>query len=185
MSEYRIASRYAKSLLDLADEKGVLEDVNKDMLMFSGLASENRDLVLMLKSPVVAHDKKLAVLNKVFTGKVNELTLAIFQILTKKHREAYLPAIATEFHHQYNVRKGIEEATVTTTFALDAALRKEFEGIVTKISGKKVELTEKVDEKIIGGFVLKIGDRQIDDSLSSKLSALKLKFSQNPYVKEF
>ena len=185
MSEYRIASRYAKSLLDLADEKGVLEDVNKDMLMFSGLASENRDLVLMLKSPVVAHDKKLAVLNKVFTGKVNELTLAIFQILTKKHREAYLPAIATEFHHQYNVRKGIEEATVTTTFALDAALRKEFEGIVAKISGKKVELTEKVDENIIGGFVLKIGDRQIDDSLSSKLSALKLKFSQNPYVKEF
>lgn len=185
MSEYRIASRYAKSLLDLADEKGVLEDVNKDMLMFSELASENRDLVLMLKSPVVAHDKKLAVLNKVFTGKVNELTLAIFQILTKKHREAYLPAIATEFHHQYNVRKGIEEATVTTTFALDAALRKEFEGIVAKISGKKVELTEKVDEDIIGGFVLKIGDRQIDDSLSSKLSALKLKFSQNPYVKEF
>ena len=185
MSEYRIASRYAKSLLDLADEKGVLEDVNKDMLMFSELASENRDLVLMLKSPVVSHDKKLAVLNKVFDGKVNELTLAIFQILTKKHREAYLPAIATEFHHQYNVRKGIEEATVTTTFKLDAKLRKEFEGIVAKISGKKVELTEKIDEKIIGGFVLKIGDRQIDDSLSSKLSALKLKFSQNPYVKEF
>ena len=169
MSEYRIASRYAKSLLDLADEKGVLEDVNKDMLMFSGLASENRDLVLMLKSPVVSHDKKLAVLNKVFDGKVNELTLAIFQILTKKHREAYLPAIATEFHHQYNVRKGIEEATVTTTFKLDAKRRKEFEGIVAKISGKKVELTEKIDEKIIGGFVLKIGDRQIDDSMHSVL----------------
>ncbi len=185
MSEYRIASRYAKSLLDLADEKGVLEDVNKDMLMFSELASENRDLVLMLKSPVVPHSKKLAVLNQVFDGKVHELTLAIFQILTKKQREAYLPAIATEFHHQYNVRKGIEEATITTTFALDAALRKEFEGIVKSISGKKVELTEKIDEKIIGGFVLKIGDRQIDDSLSSKLSALKLKFSQNPYVKEF
>ncbi len=185
MSEYRIASRYAKSLLGLADEQGSLEEVNKDMLMFSELASENRDLVLMLKSPVVPHSKKLAVLNQVFDGKVHKLTMAIFQILTKKQREAYLPAIATEFHHQYNVRKGIEEATITTTFALDAALRKEFEGIVKSISGKKVELTEKIDEEIIGGFVLKIGDRQIDDSLSSKLSALKLKFSQNPYVKEF
>lgn len=185
MSEHRIASRYAKSLLELADEKGVLEDVNKDMQMFSALAAENRDLVLMLKSPVVAHAKKLAVLNKVFEGKVNELTLAIFQILTRKHREQYLPLIALEFHHQYNVRRGIEEATVTTTFALDADLRKEFENIVKSISGKEVELTEKVDKSLIGGFILKIGDRQIDDSLSSKLSALKLKFSQNPYVKEF
>ncbi|MCE7996535.1 MAG: ATP synthase F1 subunit delta [Roseivirga sp.] len=185
MSEHRIASRYAKSLLGLADEKGMLEEVNKDMLMFSQLAEENYEFVLMLKSPVVTHDKKLAILNKVFTGKVNDLTLAIFEILTRKQREAYLPGIATEFHHQYNVRKGVEEATVTTTFKLDAKLRKEFEGIVTQISGKKVELTELVNEDLLGGFVLKIGDRQIDDSISSRLSALKLKFSQNPYVKEF
>lgn len=185
MSELRIASRYAKSLLDLSDEQGALEEVNKDMLLLSKMASENRDLVLMLKSPVVSHDKKLAILNSVFGGKVHELTLAIFRILAKKHREEYLVAIAVEFHHQYNLRKGIEEATVTTTFPLDAALQKEFESIVARISGKKVELTQKVDESIIGGFVLKIGDRQIDDSLSSKLSALKLKFSKNPYVKEF
>lgn len=184
MSEYRIASRYAKSLLDLADEKGALEQVNADMLMFSKLADENRDFVLMLKSPVVSHDKKLAILNEVFTGKVHELTSAIFQILTRKHREAYLPAIAVEFHHQYNVRMGIEEATVTTTFALDDKLRKEFEAIVTKISGKKVELTEQVNEDLLGGFVLKIGDRQIDDSISSRLRALKVKFSQNPYSRE-
>lgn len=185
MSEYRIASRYAKSLLGLADEKGALEEVNKDMLLFSQMAEENRDFVLMLKSPVVTHDKKLNILNAVFTGKVNDLTLAIFQILTRKHREAHLPAIATEFHHQYNVRKGVEEATVTTTFQLDATLRKEFESIVTQITGKKVELTEVVDEDLLGGFILKIGDRQIDDSISSRLSALRLKFSQNPYVKEF
>lgn len=185
MSEFRIASRYAKSLLELADEQGVLEEVNKDMQMFSALSNENRDFVLMLKSPVVGHDKKLAILNQVFKKKVHKLTLAIFEILTRKHREAYLPAIAIEFHHQYNVRKGIEEATVTTTFALDAKLRKEFESIVTKISGKEVELTEQVDESLIGGFVLKIGDRQIDDSVSSRLRALKVKFSQNPYVREF
>ncbi len=185
MSEFRIASRYAKSLLELADEQGVLEDVNTDMLMFSDLVKENRDFELLLKSPVVAHDKKLAILNRVFEGKVHKLTNSIFEILTRKHREAYLPAIAVEFHHQYNVRKGIVEATVTTTFALDDELRKEFESVVKKISGMEVELTEKVDEELIGGFVLKVGDRQIDDSISSRLSALRLKFSQNPYVKEF
>lgn len=185
MSELRIASRYAKSLLSLSEEQGVLEEVNKDMLLFSKMASEHRDLVLMLKSPVLSHDKKLVILNSVFGGKVHELTLAIFRVLTKKHREEYLVAIAVEFHHQYNFRKGIEEATVTTTFPLDADLQKEFEIIVARISGKKVELTQKVDESIIGGFILKMGDRQIDDSLSSKLNTLKLKFSKNPYVKEF
>ena len=125
MSEYRIASRYAKSLLDLSVEKGELEQVNNDMQLLVNLASENRDLVLMLKSPIITHDKKLAVLNKVFTGKVSELTMAFFKILTKKHREAYLVGIAKEFHHQYNAHKGIEEATVTTTFPLNDAFERQ------------------------------------------------------------
>ena len=185
MSEYRIASRYAKSLLGLANEKGQLEEVNKDMLMFSELIEENRDFELLLKSPIVTHGKKLSILKKVFDGKVNDLTLSIFEILTRKHRERHLPAIAAEFHHQYNSFKGVEEATVTTTFALDDDLKKEFEAVIAKISGKGVELTEKVDEDLIGGFILKIGDRQIDDSITARLSALRLKFSQNPYVKEF
>ncbi|KYG76336.1 ATP synthase F1 subcomplex delta subunit [Roseivirga ehrenbergii] len=185
MSEFRIASRYAKSLLELASEQGKLEEVNKDMLLFSEVISENRDFQLFLKNPVVAHDKKLTVLNQVFTGKVSDLTLAIFRILVKKQREAYLAAIATEFHHQYNTHTGVEEATVTTTFPIDADLRNEFKAVVKKISGKEVELTEKIDENLIGGFILKVGDRQIDDSINSRLKALKLKFSQNPYVKEF
>lgn len=185
MSEYRIASRYAKSLLDLAVEKGQLEEVNNDMLMFSNLVQENRDLLLMLKSPIITHDKKLTILNQVFEGKVNDLTLAIFRILTKKHREMYLDQIAVEFHHQYNFNQGIEEATVTTTFALDAKTKAQFVDIVTQISGKKVELTEVIDEELIGGFILRIGDKQIDDSVSSKLKALKLEFSKNLYEKAF
>jgi F-type H+-transporting ATPase subunit delta len=185
MSEYRIASRYAKSLLSLADEQGSLEAVHDDMLLFSQMIEENRDFELLLKSPIIVSSKKLAILNQVFEGKVNDLTIKIFDILTRKKREGYLPAIATEFHHQYNANKSIEEATVTTTFALDDELRKEFESVVAKVSGKNVELTEKIDETLIGGFVLKIGDRQIDDSISARLSALRLKFSQNPYVKEF
>jgi len=184
MSEYRIASRYAKSLLSLADEEGALESVHTDMQMFAELVKENRDFELLLKSPIIMSTKKLAILNLVFKGKVNDLTLKIFDILTKKRREAFLPAIAREFHHQYNFRKGVEEATVTTTFTLDDELREEFKAVITKVSGKDVELTEKVDEALIGGFVIKIGDRQIDDSISARLRALRLKFIQNSYVKE-
>lgn len=185
MSEYRIASRYAKSLLELAVEKDQLEEVNKDMGMLAALCQENRELTLMLKSPIVTHDKKLAILNKLFSGKVNDMSLSIFTILTKKHREAYLPQIAEEFHHLYNVHKGIEEATVTTTFPLDDKTKAEFEKVVQSISKKEVELTEVVDESLIGGFVLKIGDRQIDDSVSSRLKALRVDLSKNHYQKAF
>lgn len=185
MSEFRIASRYAKSLLQLADEQKLLEEVNKDMLLFTEVIQGNRDFQLMLKNPVIGHEKKLNVLNLVFKGKVNALTLSMFILITKKHREAFLPAIAKEFHHQYNAKKFIEEATVTTMYPIDEKLRAEFMALVKKISGKEVQLTEKLDENLIGGFILKIGDRQIDDSINSRLKALKLKFSQNPYVKVF
>lgn len=185
MSEGRVATRYAKSLLDLAAEKKMLEEVNKDMLLFSKVCDQNRDFVLLLKNPIIKHDKKRAILKAVFT-KAHKLTVAIFDIITRKNRESYLPAIAKEFHHQYNHLNKIEEAKVTTAVPLDAGLKKEIESLVAKISAfDKVELTEEVDEDIIGGYVLTVGDQQIDDSIKTKLKALNLKFSHNPYIKEF
>ncbi len=183
MSEYRIASRYAKSLLELAAEKGKLEEVHNDMQLLTVMAEENRDFELLLESPIVRHEKKLVILNKVFTGKVDDLSLAIFQLLTKKHREAYLIQIAEQFHHLYNEHKGIAEATVTTTFSLDDKTKAKFIKVVKSITNKEVELTEVVNESLIGGFVLKIGDRQIDDSVSSRLQALRVEFTKNHYQK--
>ena len=186
MSEYRAASRYAKSLLELAEEKGVLEEVHKDMRDLHKLCEDSRDFVLMLKNPVIKSDKKQAVLEKIFKGKVNEMTIAIFEIIARKNRASIIPAIAIEFHHQYNLVKGIAEAKVTTAIPLGEDLRDQIKDLVRKISAKKeVELTEVVDNNIIGGYILKVGDRQIDDSLKSKLKALELRFSQNPYIKEF
>jgi F-type H+-transporting ATPase subunit delta len=186
MSNTRVASRYAKSLLELAAEKGALEAVHNDMVEFSKVCHENRDFTLMLKNPIIKHDKKRTILKKVFEGKVHELTMAIFDIITRKNRESVLPAIAQEFHSQYNFHKGIEVANVVTAVPLDKDLKSKIEKIVYQVSPfDKVELKEVVNEEIIGGFVLTIGDRQIDDSLKSKLKALELKFSQNPYTKEF
>ncbi len=183
MSDYRVASRYAKSLIDLSIEKGVLDDVNNDMVAFSEVCTQNHDFYLMLKNPIINHDKKLKILKALFSDKFNALSLAIFELITRKHREAFLPAIAKEFHHQYNVNQGIETATVVTTFPLTDVLRKEFNEAVHQLTGKTPELIEEVDESIIGGFILKLGDKQVDDSISGKLKELKLEFSHNPYVK--
>jgi F-type H+-transporting ATPase subunit delta len=186
MADSRAVSRYVKSLLGLAVEKNALEFVHEDMLLFSKVCRENRAFELMLKNPIIRHDKKREILQRVFQGKVNDLTLAIFDILTQKNREPLLPGIANEFHAAYNNHKGIGRAYITTAVPLDAELRAEFENIVKNISDKKqVELTEKVDDEMIGGFILNVGDRQVDASIKNKLKALKVKFSHNPYIKEF
>lgn len=186
MAESRVASRYVKSLLGLAEEQQVLDSVHNDMLLFTKVCNENRAFALMLRSPVIRHDKKRDVLQKVFAGKVHALTMAFFDIITRKNREPLLPSIAREFHNAYNVYKGIGTAQLVTPFPVDASLRKEIEGIVQQISKKKqIELVEKVDADMIGGFVLTVGDRQVDASIKNKLKALKTKFSQNPYVKGF
>lgn len=182
MSEFRIASRYAKSLLELAEEKKCLDKVVKDMQMFTDICSSNHDLVLLLKNPIISHYKKLSILKEIFKGKVNDLTMSIFEILANKNREMYLPEVASAFKTQYHAFKGIVESTITTVNPLSAAVRKEISTIVKKITNSDVVLTEQTNPDLIGGFVLKIGDKQIDDSVSGKLKELRLQFVDKGYV---
>ncbi len=185
MSEIRVASRYAKSVIDLAEEKGILEAVHDDMLLFQNTCDNSMELKLMLRNPIINHDVKLKVLRLIFSGKVNQLTLAFFEILTKKKRESSLYAIAKAFHYQYNEKMLVESALVTTPFELTEELRQRFREEAARISGKKVELKEKVNPELIGGFILQVRDRQIDTSIGSRLKELKVKFSENPYIREF
>ncbi|MFM7855283.1 MAG: F0F1 ATP synthase subunit delta, partial [Flammeovirgaceae bacterium] len=89
-------------------------------------------------------------------------------------------------HQAYNVYKGIQKASITTTVTMDATTRAQIESMVKQLSSKtEVEIDEKVDSGLIGGFILNVGDRQIDASIKTKLKLLKVKFSENPYIKEF
>lgn len=178
MSAGRVAARYAKPILELAEEKGVLDKVLEDMKMFAGLCESNKDFALMLKSPIISHLKKASILKEVFTGKVEDLTLQAFDLMAKKNREALLQDVVKEFVSIYNAKKGYEEVLVTTTYPLDEAQRKAFEQLATDLGGKQPVLKEKVDSSIIGGYKLRVGDRQIDQSVSGQLKDLKLKFSK-------
>ncbi|HLT71999.1 MAG TPA: ATP synthase F1 subunit delta [Cyclobacteriaceae bacterium] len=186
MASTRVSSRYVKSLLDLAVEQGKLEEVHTDMLLFDAVCRENRNFVVMLRNPVIKHDKKREILERLFSGKVSNLTKAIFDIITRKNREALLPEIARGFYYAYNRYKGIGNASVVTVMEIDDALRKQFSSMAREISGdKQVDLVEKIDPAIIGGFVLNVGDQQINASLRKKLSDLKMKLRYNPYIKEY
>lgn len=185
MADLRVASRYVKSLLGLAVERGVLEEVHKDMQLFSRVCKENRAFVSMLRSPVIRHENKRSILKKVFNGRVDDLTMGIIDLITKKNREPILPAMAEEFHNAYNAHKGIGKASLTTTVEADKELLKQMEEIAKILANKKtIELKTTVDGNLVGGFILNVGDRQIDASISSKLKKLKVKFEENYFVKK-
>ncbi|MBC3540562.1 ATP synthase F1 subunit delta [Rufibacter sediminis] len=183
MSDERVASRYAKSLLELSQEKGSLEKVYADMLSFTKTLNGSRDLSLVLRNPIIKHDKKLAILNSVFGSSMSELTMAFFRIITQKNREAILESVAVEFVKQYNLISGIQKATVTTAVPLTPELRATFQQmVVERTGGMKVELQEVVNPAVVGGYILRIGDQQIDNSVRTNVQKLKNKFKENPYI---
>ena len=178
MTDVRISRRYAKAVMDLAVENSVLENVHSDMLLIAQTCRENRALVVVLANPIVHGSKKSAILKEIFGGKVHDITEKLMVLLCNKHRVQFLFDISVEFHNAYNDFNGIEVASISTPFELDAVMRSQFIDIVKQISGKsKVELEEKIDATLIGGYVLKIRDRQIDDSIKSRLRMMRTKLT--------
>ncbi|MGI4743780.1 MAG: ATP synthase F1 subunit delta [Janthinobacterium lividum] len=182
MADQQVAARYAKSLLDLAKEQGNLATIKQDMDLLANTMAGSRDLRLLLRNPIVKHDKKLSILNAVFKDKVSDMLLRFFQIVTSKNREATLEHIGSEFLRQYNVLMGVQVAEVTSAMPLTPATRAEIEKMVTRQTGlTQITLTEKVDASLIGGFVLRIGDQQIDDSVRGGLRRLRTSLADNTY----
>lgn len=184
MSVMRIASRYAKSLIELAKDQGKLEKVIGDMALFNQ-AIENRDLYLLLKSPIIKSDKKSNVFKALFGERVDHLTSSFFEIIIKKGREGYLPEISDQVIQQYRVLMNITTAVVTTSSPLNEAqeTRIKQELVNLGVASGAVELESKVDPDIIGGFLLEVGDQMYDASVKSKLAALKKEILDNTYIK--
>jgi F-type H+-transporting ATPase subunit delta len=182
MSNHRVAHRYSKSIIELSLEKDILEEVHADFVKLSTMVKGNRDLALMLNNPIISSEKKLKVLNALYATGAQKMTLTFFEIISRKGREDILVDVAKEFESQYNTYKSIQVAELTTTFTIDDKLRNQFIEIVKEISGlESVQLVEKINPELIGGYILKVNDRQLDESLSSKLSELKVEFSENHY----
>jgi F-type H+-transporting ATPase subunit delta len=176
-ADSRVAVRYAKSIVSLAQEKKSLEALKTDADLLKQVLDENRALRMLLKSPIIKGTKKFSILSKIFLGKVDEMMILFMQIICRKGREYFLPEIIDEIIRTYNLIKGIQKATVKSPVAITDEMRKQFTAIVEKISGKSVELQEEIDESLLGGFVLTIDDKQIDESVQRKLKQLRLQFA--------
>ena len=186
MSVTRIATRYAKSLIDLAIDQKKLEEVYRDVDTLRS-AVKNRDLYLMLKSPIVHNDKKNAALDAIFAGKLDALTMAYLHLLVNKNREMYLPEIAAEFVAQYKVLKKITTVRVTSATPLSDsvldAIRKKL--LASGVTTENLDIETAVDTTLIGGFVLQFDHKRYDASVAHKLDELNAEFLKNLYIKEF
>lgn len=186
MSVTRIATRYAKSLIELATEQGKLQQVSADLGKLSE-AAQNRDLYLMLKSPIIGPDKKNDVLKALFADKMDKLTMAYLELLVKKGREAYLPEIATEFAAQYKAMQKITSVKLTAATPISESVVADLKARLIKsgITHPNLEVEINVDPELIGGFVLEFDDKRYDASVASKLTDLKAEFTKNLYIKEY
>lgn len=184
MSAFRIAQRYAKSLLDLAEERGKIEPVTEDVRMLHDVLKESRELRRLLESPIVKMEAKRKVLEAILKGRVQEETLAFINILASKRREFYLAEILQAFLDQYNEKKGITKATLTTSIPANAAFKTEVIKLLKQKFGKdNVELETQVDESLIGGFVLQFDDKLYDSSVRSQLGNVRKELQSTTYLK--
>ncbi|GAA4462896.1 ATP synthase F1 subunit delta [Nemorincola caseinilytica] len=183
MQNPRLASRYAKSLMDLAVEHNDLDAVLADMRTLQGICAVSRDFELMLRSPVIKGDMKLGVINAVLEkSKMNKLTKAFIHLLVSKGREMNLPEIATAFIASYNELKRIKTVKLTTARPVNDKVR---DGIKAKVASfmpnDTVNMETSVDESLIGGFVLEVGDKLFDASVRRSLSEIRSKITDHSY----
>jgi len=185
VSAIKLATRYAKSLLDFAIEKGKLEEIHQDQLYLSKVLKVSKEFNMLLSSPLIHPDRKLKALQAVFGGKLNELTMLFLQLLVRKNREVYLKEMADSFLRQYDEFRHITRVKLTSAAPLE---EQQVEALLNKLKQQaqleEVQLTVEVDESLIGGFVLQYGDKQYDASIARQLDTVKKGFEDNEYLKK-
>lgn len=183
MPNPRLASRYAKSLLDLSVEQNVVDTTLQDIKLLDSVCNQSRDFANMLRSPIIKADKKSAIIDAVVGSKLHPLTQAFVKLLVSKGRESNMPEIATAFIGQYKQMKNIKTATLTTAVPVSDSLKEAIRGkVLNAMPGMQIELKEQVNADLIGGFVLQVEDKLVDASIRRDLNDVKAQFLKNIYI---
>lgn len=179
----RLAARYAKSILDLAIEKGELDSVHDDMLLLQAACRGSKELVALLRSPVIKSDKKGKIMDAITAGKISPMTAAFIKLLLHKEREGHLPEIASAFVDQYKAYKGIQTIKLTTAIPVSEDLKQAIlQKLRTERQLQQIELNTEVRQELIGGFILEIGDQRVDASVTFELNNIRKQFQNNDFI---
>lgn len=178
MSEYRVATRYAKALLDLAKEEQSLDEVYKDIQQVVAVIQSHAELRAVLENPIIKQDKKQNILSEVFGKTLQDQILRFFNIMIQKGRAGLIYGLGKEFINLYYQEKNIQKASVTSAAPLSDEHLGELKKILEQETGSSILLEHIVQPDIIGGLIVRVGDRQIDASVSGKLDRLEKHFKE-------
>lgn len=178
MKDTRAAIRYAKAILDIAVDNKATDAVENDMRSVVTTISNSKELKDLLASPVVRGEDKKSALSKIFKGS-HAITEGLLKLLVDNKRVGMLNEVALKYIILNEQLKGQDVAVVTTALPLTKDLEKKILAQVAKITGNEVAIENKIDEAIIGGFVLRVGDLQFDASVANKLSNLRREFTNS------
>lgn len=171
MSAEKLAKRYAKALFDEVIAKDQIELVNKDMVLVAQTIEASKELKLFLRNPIINSAKKQNALNQIFADKISADSKNLITLLINNNRVGYLGVIALYFQKLYNEHHGIMEVTITTAIPMDDATEEEVKKVIlSKVGDKKLIINSIIDEKIMGGFIIDLGNKVYDASVRNKLS---------------
>ena len=183
MPNPRLASRYAKSLIDLALERGELEKIFEDMQWLQQVIKGSPDFANLLRSPIIKGDKKEKIVEAIIANRVTNITSLFIRLLIAKGRESSLPEMITSFISQYKEHKNIHPVKLTTATPINENLKKAIIDQIKKTSDmQNIELEAVVNENLIGGFVLEAGDKLVDASIAYDLKQIARQFENNDFI---
>jgi F-type H+-transporting ATPase subunit delta len=173
-----VAKRYARALFDLASEYSTLDATEQELSQINGIVRENKDFENLLNHPKISVDEKKNITNQLFQGKVSDMTLNFLNLLIERGREHELGQVTATFKELYNETRGMADATVTTARPLTEEQVKQLADSFGKQVNKTLRVTTVVDPTIIGGVVVRIGNRLYDGSIQGKLARFTQQIKQ-------
>lgn len=181
MNNYRINTNYAKALFQLASDRGQTDRVAEDMRLIGEVTSENRELGVVFANPTIRFDKKTAIVQSLFEDKVSAETMAFLRFVVRKNRSVNLQGISNAYMEIYRAAKGIVLSDLVTHQPIDDSAREGVTRLVAEYTGRQVELHDRTDAKMLGGFKLEFDNKMYDARIRTKIRKLRLAFANNEY----
>lgn len=169
----RIAIRYAKALFETAREKNELEKVEQDFQLIKDTIDSNNDVRSLIFNPLIPTRSKSEISSRIFGNRISKNSMNFLKLVFAKRRSENLPDIISRFEEMVRDYKGIVVAEIISSHALEDSQKQEIKRKIGKITGKEIQLTEKTDQTLLGGFVVRIKDTVLDFSVRHQLDHLR------------
>lgn len=174
MKQGAVARRYAQALYEIAVAKNIVDALEQELKDVSAVIEGSRELQKVLYHPQIPGAEKKELLAKIFAGQISETAANFLALVVDRRREANISDIIEEYVHLANIARNIEEAYITSATEMTDNDKSALDKVLAKLTGKQIRPAYAVDSSLMGGVVVRYGDKILDGSLKSRLEALRV-----------